>query len=116
MALMTVSAIALTEKPLVRKVQEKRWGLLPRRRLPSLVETALAVPLLDYTLYIWHVLTHKVPLLWRLHRVSLGSGPERKHGAAHALRGPAPSWRLGGFGPKPDRQEPSPARGSRLTA
>jgi sterol desaturase/sphingolipid hydroxylase (fatty acid hydroxylase superfamily) len=27
-----------------------------------------------------------------------------------------PSWRLGGFGPKPDRQEPSPARGSRLTA
>jgi sterol desaturase/sphingolipid hydroxylase (fatty acid hydroxylase superfamily) len=23
----------------------------------------------DYTLYIWHVLTHKVPLLWRLHRV-----------------------------------------------
>jgi sterol desaturase/sphingolipid hydroxylase (fatty acid hydroxylase superfamily) len=43
--------------------------LLPRLRLPSLVETALAVLLLDYTLYIWHVLTHKVPLLWRLHRV-----------------------------------------------
>jgi sterol desaturase/sphingolipid hydroxylase (fatty acid hydroxylase superfamily) len=69
MALMTVSTIALTEKPLVRKVQEKRWGLLPRLRLPPLVETALAVLLLDYTLYIWHVLTHKVPLLWRLHRV-----------------------------------------------
>jgi hypothetical protein len=43
--------------------------LPPRLRLPSLVETALAVLLLDYTLYIWHVLTHKVPLLWRLHRV-----------------------------------------------
>ena len=47
----------------MRKVQEKRWGLLPRLRLPSLVETALAVLLLDYTLYIWHVLTRKVPLL-----------------------------------------------------
>jgi hypothetical protein len=27
-----------------------------------------------------------------------------------------PSWRLGGFGPKPDRQEPSPARGSSFRA
>ena len=26
------------------------------------------------------------------------------------------SWRIGGFGPKPDRQETSPARGSRLNA
>jgi sterol desaturase/sphingolipid hydroxylase (fatty acid hydroxylase superfamily) len=25
--------------------------------------------LLDYTLYLWHVLTHRVPLLWRFHLV-----------------------------------------------
>src|SRR5262249_54996648 len=24
--------------------------------------------LLDYTLYLWHVLTHRVPLLWRFHQ------------------------------------------------
>ncbi|MEJ7607363.1 MAG: sterol desaturase family protein [Bryobacteraceae bacterium] len=30
---------------------------------------AVAVVLLDYGLYLWHVLTHKVPLLWRFHRV-----------------------------------------------
>jgi sterol desaturase/sphingolipid hydroxylase (fatty acid hydroxylase superfamily) len=30
---------------------------------------ALAVVLLDYTLYIWHVLTHKMPFLWRFHRI-----------------------------------------------
>jgi sterol desaturase/sphingolipid hydroxylase (fatty acid hydroxylase superfamily) len=69
MALMTMSAIALTEKPLVRMVQRKGWGLLPRLNLHPFFEAALAMVLLDYTLYIWHVLTHKVPLLWRLHRV-----------------------------------------------
>ena len=25
--------------------------------------------LMDYTFYVWHVLTHKVPLLWRMHLV-----------------------------------------------
>jgi sterol desaturase/sphingolipid hydroxylase (fatty acid hydroxylase superfamily) len=73
MALMTITAIRLTEKPLTRrltrKVQEERWGLLPRLNLPPAVEAAAAALLLDYTLYIWHVLTHKVALLWRLHRV-----------------------------------------------
>lgn len=69
MALMSLATIALTETPLVRKVQQKRWGLLPRLGLPRFAELALAVVLLDYTLYVWHVLTHKLPPLWRLHRV-----------------------------------------------
>ena len=38
-------------------------------RLPAWVEVAAAVVLLDYTLYLWHVLTHRVPLLWRFHVV-----------------------------------------------
>ena len=42
---------------------------MPRLGLPAALEVALAAVLLDYTLYLWHVLTHKVPLLWRLHRV-----------------------------------------------
>jgi sterol desaturase/sphingolipid hydroxylase (fatty acid hydroxylase superfamily) len=33
------------------------------------LETALAIVLLDYTLYVWHVLTHKVSFLWRFHLV-----------------------------------------------
>jgi sterol desaturase/sphingolipid hydroxylase (fatty acid hydroxylase superfamily) len=37
--------------------------------LPLWAETALAVMLLDYTLYLWHVLVHKVPWLWRFHLV-----------------------------------------------
>jgi len=35
--------------------------------LPQWAKSALAVVLLDYTLYWWHVLLHRVPVLWRLH-------------------------------------------------
>jgi sterol desaturase/sphingolipid hydroxylase (fatty acid hydroxylase superfamily) len=32
------------------------------------VKSALTVALMDYTLYWWHILLHRVPLLWRCHR------------------------------------------------
>ena len=31
------------------------------------MEVAAAVVLMDYTLYLWHVVTHRVPFLWRFH-------------------------------------------------
>jgi len=55
--------------PLARLVERRRYGLLQRMRLPGWLETVLGVVLLDYTLYIWHVLEHKVPALWRFHAV-----------------------------------------------
>ena len=55
--------------PLSRTVQQRRWGLLKRVRLPRMLETIIAVLLLDYTHYIQHVLHHRVPLLWRFHAV-----------------------------------------------
>ena len=55
--------------PLTRLVERRRWGLLKLVRLPAWLEIALAVVLLDYTLYVWHMLTHRVPLLWRCHVV-----------------------------------------------
>jgi sterol desaturase/sphingolipid hydroxylase (fatty acid hydroxylase superfamily) len=54
---------------LAAKAQEKGWGLLPRLPFPPLVRGILAVTLLDYTLYLWHVLTHRVAFLWRFHQV-----------------------------------------------
>jgi sterol desaturase/sphingolipid hydroxylase (fatty acid hydroxylase superfamily) len=54
-------------EPLCRIVERRRWGLLKRRRLPALTELALGIGLMDYSLYVWHVLTHKVPVLWRMH-------------------------------------------------
>src|SRR5687767_1503451 len=66
-------AINLFEKPvtdkLTRFVEKKRFGLLKIFRLPKFLETVLAVVLLDYTLYLWHVLTHKSPFLWRFHKI-----------------------------------------------
>src|SRR5919197_148395 len=56
-------------EPLAGAVARRRGGLLQRRRLPLWLEVPLAVALMDYTLYLWHVLTHKVPFLWRFHQV-----------------------------------------------
>ena len=36
---------------------------------PPWLEIAAALVLMDYTFYVWHVLMHRVPLLWRLHLV-----------------------------------------------
>ena len=54
--------------PLTTLVEQRGWGLLKRLRLPRWLETVLAVALLDYTLYWWHILLHRVPLLWRCHQ------------------------------------------------
>ncbi len=66
-------AINFFEKPvmdkLMRFVERKNFGLLKILRLPKILETILAIILLDYTLYLWHVLTHKLPFLWRFHRI-----------------------------------------------
>lgn len=72
-AVVAALAVRLTEQPAAERltalVERRRWGLLKRAPLPAWAETALAVALLDYTLYLWHVLTHRVPLLWRFHVV-----------------------------------------------
>jgi sterol desaturase/sphingolipid hydroxylase (fatty acid hydroxylase superfamily) len=64
----TVSAV---ERPIVtrlaRLTEERRWGLVNRLPVNRAIRTALAVLLMDYTLYWWHVLLHRVPRLWRDH-------------------------------------------------
>ena len=67
------AAINIFEKPVADRltefVEDKNFGLLKIFRLPECLETTLAVILLDYTLYLWHVLTHKSPFLWRFHKI-----------------------------------------------
>jgi len=55
--------------PLARVVGRRRLGLLKLVTLPRTLEIIAAVVLMDYTLYLWHVLTHRVPFLWRFHAV-----------------------------------------------
>jgi sterol desaturase/sphingolipid hydroxylase (fatty acid hydroxylase superfamily) len=56
-------------RPLARLVERRRFGLLKQLNLPRPLEIIAAVLLMDYTLYLWHVLTHRVPFLWRFHAV-----------------------------------------------
>jgi sterol desaturase/sphingolipid hydroxylase (fatty acid hydroxylase superfamily) len=67
------ATMQLTELPVVRQLSslavKRRWGLLQNIALPLWLEILLGCILLDYTLYWWHVLTHKVPFLWRFHKV-----------------------------------------------
>ena len=50
-------------------IQRRGWGLEPFLSLPPPVNIVIGVLLLDYTLYWWHYLTHRVPVLWRFHQV-----------------------------------------------
>ena len=68
---LTAVVVSMLERPLVqllaREVEERRLGMLGHAPLAPAVKTALAVALMDYTLYWWHALLHRVPLLWRVH-------------------------------------------------
>jgi sterol desaturase/sphingolipid hydroxylase (fatty acid hydroxylase superfamily) len=96
------------EEPLaracLRAVQRRRLGLA-RLTLPPPLRTALAVLLLDYTLYLWHVLTHRVPGLWRFHRVHHAdrhmdvSTAVRFHFAEIALSAPFRALQILAIGP-----------------
>ncbi len=75
MAVAGASAVAImltampVTAPLTRFVERRRWGLVKWLRLPAWCEVPLALLLLDYTLYLWHVAFHKLPFLWRFHQV-----------------------------------------------
>jgi sterol desaturase/sphingolipid hydroxylase (fatty acid hydroxylase superfamily) len=48
---------------------ERGWGVLARTDLPPAVEIITTVLVLDLAIYAQHALFHRVPVLWRLHRM-----------------------------------------------
>jgi sterol desaturase/sphingolipid hydroxylase (fatty acid hydroxylase superfamily) len=48
---------------------EQSFGLLHLLAIPSWAQIMLGFLLLDLSFYYWHVLNHKIPLLWRFHNV-----------------------------------------------
>jgi len=44
-------------------------GLFNRTDWPAWLEITLAFILLDFAIYLQHIATHKIPVLWRLHKV-----------------------------------------------
>ena len=75
LTLAAIGAVVLQiiQQPLVmalsRRAVRQHRGLLQIRPLPAWLEVSLALLLMDYTLYLWHVLLHRLPLLWRFHAV-----------------------------------------------
>ena len=47
--------------------EERSWGLLNNIEMPYWLAVVVAVVVLDFVIYIQHVMFHAVPLLWRLH-------------------------------------------------
>jgi sterol desaturase/sphingolipid hydroxylase (fatty acid hydroxylase superfamily) len=56
-------------EPLSRRVERQRASLVQRLPGPAWLRDAIAVVLLDYTLYWWHVLEHRASWLYRFHQV-----------------------------------------------
>jgi sterol desaturase/sphingolipid hydroxylase (fatty acid hydroxylase superfamily) len=68
-ALITVAVETPLIQPLAMLVKERNWGLVGVFRLRGVYAAVAALVLMDYTFYVWHVLLHRAPMLWRFHLV-----------------------------------------------
>jgi len=50
-------------------VQQRGWGLFNQFELPYLLKIIFSVLILDFVIYLQHIMFHSVPLFWRLHMV-----------------------------------------------
>lgn len=50
-------------------VQTHGLGLLNLIEGPAWLKLIVTIAFMDFMLYVWHLLNHKVPFLWRFHRV-----------------------------------------------
>ncbi len=77
----TNSVVAIPSVPLLRfvllpvmiwlakKNKKMKWGINYQYKAPPFIKAFVAFLIMDYTNYLWHVLNHKIPLLWRFHLV-----------------------------------------------
>ncbi len=49
--------------------QQQGWGIFNYYSVPDALAIIVAVIIMDFVIYLQHVMVHAVPLLWRLHRV-----------------------------------------------
>lgn len=67
------AVVGLAEAPVTRRLaqqaQQRQLGVVNLLGLPRPARDVLALVLLDYTLYVWHILLHRMPALWRWHQV-----------------------------------------------
>ncbi len=68
MALMRVTVGGLAYISAIHAA-ENSWGLLNQLLLPEGLNVLLTLLALDFAIYCQHIISHKWPLLWRLHQV-----------------------------------------------
>jgi sterol desaturase/sphingolipid hydroxylase (fatty acid hydroxylase superfamily) len=71
---LVVRAMAALAVPLVAVgaavyAQSMGWGLLHALHWPAWIEFVITLAALDFALWLQHLASHKVPMLWRLHRM-----------------------------------------------
>ena len=70
---LALGAATLLVRPAVEaslgRVAATSFGLLHLVALPAPLRIALGFLLMDLSFYYWHLLNHRVPLLWRFHNV-----------------------------------------------
>ena len=106
-----MATVALVEAPLTRplaaRAERRRAGLVQHLPLPAWARDAAAVLAMDYTIYLWHVATHRMPALWRLHLVHHidldldTSTALRFHGADMAISAPVRAAQVAFIGVSP---------------
>ena len=71
MGVMCEAVIALSETPLTQALARRNAaeGRGVQHLLPAPLGKVAAFLVMDYGFYLWHVATHKMPFLWRFHRV-----------------------------------------------
>ena len=68
--LVTRALLPLSAVGMAVIAEQRGWGLLHAiGPIPAVLAVPVAIVLLDFAIYLQHVLFHAVPLLWRVHRV-----------------------------------------------
>ncbi len=49
--------------------QERSWGLFNNIEISVGLAAILSIVIMDFVIYVQHVMVHAIPILWRLHRV-----------------------------------------------
>lgn len=68
-ALLLLLALPLAAVGVAVLAAENNWGLLNYHTSPSWLAGAMSIIVLDLAIYTQHVVFHRIPLLWRLHRL-----------------------------------------------
>ncbi len=68
--LVTRALLPMTAVGMAVIAEQRGWGLLRAvGPIPAVLAVPIAIVLLDFAIYLQHVLFHAVPVLWRVHRV-----------------------------------------------